>query len=79
VRQVNWAAFALGAVIVAYEVGAILAYRAGWEVSVAFALITAGAAAVLVPVGLVVFGEALTLTKSVGLCLAVAGIVLIAR
>ena len=78
-RGLNWAVFALGAVIVAYEAGAILAYRAGWEISLASVLITAGAAALLVPIGLAFFGESPSLTKGAGLVLAVVGIFLISR
>jgi drug/metabolite transporter (DMT)-like permease len=78
-RHLNWAVFALGAVIVAYEVGAILAYRAGWEISLASVLMTAGAAALLLPIGLVFFGEHLSPTKAVGLLFAVVGVALISR
>ena len=34
-RQINWASYALGIAIVGLELGFLLAYRAGWDLSVA--------------------------------------------
>ncbi|WP_455258484.1 hypothetical protein [Peptoniphilus asaccharolyticus] len=32
-RKLNWTSFALGVIVVGLEIGYILAYRAGWNVS----------------------------------------------
>ena len=34
-KELNWASYALGLVVVLLEVGFLLAYRAGWKISLA--------------------------------------------
>jgi drug/metabolite transporter (DMT)-like permease len=78
-RELNWTSFAAGASIVAIEVGFLLAYRAGWNVSLASLTMNVLLAVILVPVGLVVFRERLTAANVLGLALCVTGLVLILR
>jgi drug/metabolite transporter (DMT)-like permease len=75
-RQLNWASAAIGLTIVGVELGFLLAYRAGWRVSVGAAVSNAAVAALLVPVGLIFFGERLSGLNGFGLLLCVAGLVL---
>ena len=75
-RQLNWASAAIGLTIVGVELGFLLAYRAGWRVSVGAAVSNAAVAALLVPVGLLVFGERLSGVNVFGLLLCVAGLFL---
>jgi drug/metabolite transporter (DMT)-like permease len=75
-RQLNWASAAIGLTIVGVELGFLLAYRAGWRVSVGAAVSNAAVAALLVPVGLIFFGERLSGLNVFGLLLCVAGLVL---
>jgi multidrug transporter EmrE-like cation transporter len=75
-RQLNWASAAIGLTIVGVELGFLLAYRAGWRVSVGAAVSNAAVAALLVPVGLLLFGERLSGLNIFGLLLCVAGLVL---
>jgi multidrug transporter EmrE-like cation transporter len=75
-RQLNWASAAIGLTIVGVELGFLLAYRAGWRVSVGAAVSNAAVAALLVPVGLVLFGERLSGLNVFGLLLCVAGLLL---
>lgn len=78
-RQLNWANVAVGAAIVGVEVGFLLAYRAGWNVSLASAAASAALMVALVPVGVLAFRERLTGTNVAGLLLCLAGIVLLTR
>ena len=76
-RQVNWAPFALGMVIVGLEVGFIYAYRAGWQVSTASIVQSAFVAVALIFVGLLLYGEALSWNKLLGVAVCLVGLVII--
>lgn len=70
----NWAPYVLGLAVVGLEAGSMHAYKAGWAVS-AFQVTSAAAiAAILVLVGYLLYHEAITVNKLVGLALCVAGL-----
>ena len=76
-KQINWAPFVLGFVIVGLEVGYIYAYKAGWQVSTAQIVQAALVAIVLVFVGYGLYHETLTLKKIAGIVICLGGLVLI--
>jgi drug/metabolite transporter (DMT)-like permease len=76
-RQINWASAAVGVSIVGVELGFLLAYRAGWRISVGSAAANAAVAVLLVPTGLLFFGERLSTANVVGLLLCLAGLFLV--
>ena len=76
-RQTNWAPFVLGLVIVGLEVGYIYAYKAGWPVSVAQIVQAALLAVILIFVGYMLYKEAITWNKIVGIIVCLAGLGLI--
>ena len=49
----NWAVFSLGAAAALIELGFLLAYRAGWKISMAAVATNAAAAIALIPIGIV--------------------------
>ncbi len=73
----NWSSLAVGLAIVGVEMGVLLAYRAGWRVSVLSTVVNVALVVVLVPVGLLVFRERLTAGNAVGLALCVVGFLLL--
>ena len=75
--RLNWAPFALGIVIVGLEVGFIYAYKAGWAVSTASVVQSAFLAVALIVVGLLVYHEAITWSKIVGIVIVLIGLVFI--
>jgi uncharacterized membrane protein len=77
VRKLNWASVGLGAVIVGLELGFLLAYRAGWNISLASLVANTTVALLLVPVGLLFFKEELSAINILGIMLAIAGLVLV--
>lgn len=79
VRGANWAVLAVGAAVVMIEVGFLLAYRAGWKVSVAAVSVNVAGAAVLLPVGLLFFKESLSPRNVLGLVFCVLGLLLVSR
>ena len=72
--HLNWAPFALGLSVVGLEVGFIYAYKAGWAVSTASIVQSAFLAVVLLFVGWLLYHEALTPTKIVGLVICLVGL-----
>jgi drug/metabolite transporter (DMT)-like permease len=79
VRKVGWPSVALGAVIVGLELGFLLAYRAGWNLSLASLVSNTTVALLLIPVGLLLFKEELRPVHIVGVLLALAGLVLVSQ
>ena len=76
-RKVNWASVGLGAVIVGLELGFLLAYRAGWNINLASLVANTTVALLLIPLGLVIFREQLTPLNTLGIVLAIAGLILV--
>ena len=75
--KLNWAPFILGIVIVGLEAGWIYAYKAGWQVSTGFIVQSAFLAAVLMITGYLIYHEALTWNKIVGVAVCLIGLVFI--
>jgi len=57
----------------------MLAYRAGWRISVAAVATNVAATAMLVPIGIIIFKEQLSLRNILGLVFCVLGLVLVVR
>jgi uncharacterized membrane protein len=76
-RRVTWPSFALGLAIVGLELGFLLAYRAGWVISLAALVTNATVALLLLPVGLALFRERLSAVNVLGAALSLAGLVLL--
>ena len=79
VRESNWAVFVLGAAAACIEIGFLLAYRAGWKISVAAVATNVAVTAMLIPIGIIVFKDQLSLRNVVGLVFCVLGLVLVVR
>ena len=75
--RVNWAPFVLGIAIVGLEVGFIYAYKAGWTVSTASIVQSAFLAVALIAVGFLLYREAITWNKVVGIVICLIGLVFI--
>lgn len=73
----NWAPYVLGLVIVGLEVGWIYAYRAGWQVSTGMIVQSAFLAIALIAVGYLLYHEAITWNKLVGIAICLVGLVFI--
>lgn len=78
-RQINWTAPALAAVIVGLDVGFLYLYRTGFAVSLGALVTQSAAAMVLLAVGVAVFRERLTTANVIGLGLCLAGLWLVNR
>jgi drug/metabolite transporter (DMT)-like permease len=76
-KNLNWASVAVGVAIVGIELGFVVAYRAGWRISVASLIANVATALLLVGVGLVFFREHLNGRNALGIMLCIAGLGLV--
>lgn len=75
--ELNWASLALGISLVGLELGFLLAYRAGWNISLAAIAVNAAVTLLLIPVGLAFFKEKLSLVNVAGIVFCVLGLIMI--
>lgn len=78
-KGLNWTSPALGMAIVGLEFGYIMAYRAGWNISVGSLVANIILALALIPVGILFYQEGFGLNKILGAILCIAGLILINR
>jgi hypothetical protein len=79
VRQLNWASYGLGLAIFTFEISFLLAYRAGWNISLAGLYSNVITGIILVPIGILIFKEHLSTQNLIGIGFALIGIVLMTR
>ena len=72
--KTNWAPIFLGVSVVGLEVGFIYAYKNGWEVSTLSIVQSAFLAVALIIVGAVLYHEALTANKVIGIVICLIGL-----
>lgn len=77
IKELNWASIALGVVIVGLEFGYLIAYRAGWKISLASLVANIALAVVLIPIGVLFFKEGFGLSKVLGAAFCIIGLILI--
>ena len=77
IEKLNWAVVGVAISIVLIEIGFLLAYRAGGELSTAFVTTAAVVAISMLLIGAVFFEESFSMTKVGGVLLCLAGIGLI--
>lgn len=76
-RKANWAPFVLGIVIIGLEVGWIMAYKAGWQVSMGYIVVTAIVSSILLFVGYFLYKEKIDRNKVIGIVLCLVGLIII--
>jgi len=79
VKIANWAVIGMGIGAAAIEVGFMLAYRMGWRLGITAISTNVTATVVLIPIGLLVFREHLSLRTLIGVGLCILGLVLVVR
>lgn len=76
-KDINWTSIALGVAIVGLEFGYLMAYRAGWNISIGSLVANIFLALMLIPVGIFIYKEGFDLKKILGVVLCIAGLVFI--
>ena len=78
-KPLNWSVFALAVMVVGLDVGFLMLYRSGFDVSLGQIVTQSAAALVLVVAGVALFREKITAANFTGVVLCVAGLWLITR
>ena len=76
-NELNWTSFALGVAIVGLELGYLLAYRAGWNISVGSLVANIILALLLIPIGIVFYKEGFAFNQIIGAVFCMIGLILI--
>jgi uncharacterized membrane protein len=76
-KELNWTSIALGISIVGLEFGYLMAYRAGWKISMGSLVANIALAVVLIPIGILFFKEGFGLNKVLGAIFCIIGLILI--
>jgi uncharacterized membrane protein len=75
----NWAVYLMGAAAACIELGFLLAYRAGWRIGLAAMATNVAATLLLIPIGILLFKEHLSLRNILGVIFCVVGLILVVR
>ncbi len=75
--SLNWTSIALGLAIVGLEVGFLLAYRLGWQISLAGMISNSAVTLLLIPIGLLFFKDSLSSVNIVGVVFCFIGLILV--
>lgn len=78
-RKVNWAVFALGLAVLGIEIGFLYAYRTGWDISKANLIASSIIVVLLIPIGMLLYSERVSLTNAIGVIFCLIGVSLINR
>ena len=76
-QHIGWPSIALGVVIVGLEFGYIMAYRAGWNISIGSLVANISLAVILLAVGTLLYKEVVSLKQAAGAALCIIGLILI--
>jgi drug/metabolite transporter (DMT)-like permease len=76
-RTVVWSALGIGLGAAAIEIGFMVAYRAGWNLSLLPVAVNVCGAVLLILIGLIAFRESLSTEKIIGILLCIGGLILI--
>lgn len=77
IAKLTWHSYVLGIFIVGLEAGFIYAYKAGWQVSVTSIVQSSALTVLLIFVGVLIYGETLTLNKIIGILICIVGLIVI--
>ncbi|MBI3360847.1 MAG: EamA family transporter [Chloroflexi bacterium] len=76
-RELNWVSYCLGFAIIGLELGFLLAYRAGWNVSLGAIVSNVAVTILLVPIGMLLFREKVSAMNLVGIAVCIIGLVMV--
>lgn len=76
-KQINWASYLLGFTIVGLETGLLLAYRYGWNIGKLCLINNIIIAIILIPIGLLLFKESLSIKTIIGILISISGIIIL--
>jgi uncharacterized membrane protein len=75
--SINWANYVLGFSLVGLELGFLLAYRSGWNISFAAIFANVAVTILLIPIGIYFFKDKINFSNAIGIVLSIIGLYLI--
>ena len=75
--ELNWTSVVLGGAIVGLELGYLLAYRAGWNISLGSLVANIILALLLIPIGILFYKEFFSFNQIIGVVFCLIGLILI--
>lgn len=72
-----WKYLLIGLSVIGIELGYILAYRSGWNINSTALFSNTAVGVLIIPLGYVFFQEGLSINKTIGIVLCIAGLILI--
>jgi len=79
VREIKWNSILLGAAIVCLEIGFIMMYKVGWNISIGSLIANICLAVALVLIGVFFYRENFTVNNIIGMILCISGLIFINR
>lgn len=79
VHHLNWTPFVLGLAIVGLEAGNIYMYKVGWNINTGYVVQSVMLSIVLLFVGFLLYKEAISITKVVGIAVCLLGVFLMTK
>ena len=76
-KGINWTSYVLGICIFGLEFGYLMAYRAGWNISIGSLVANIILAILLIPIGIIVYKEGFDLNRIIGAAFCIIGLLLI--
>ncbi len=76
-KMVNWAPIVIGLSIVGLEIGFVLLYRVGWNISIGSLVCNILLAIALIVVGVLAYKEHISSQQLIGIALCIAGLIFI--
>lgn len=76
-KDINWTSIVLGISLVGLEFGYLMAYRAGWNISIGSLVANIFLALLLIPVGIFFYKEGFQFNKIMGAAFCIVGLILI--
>ncbi|KAF0243060.1 MAG: EamA-like transporter family [bacterium] len=79
IKEFNWSMVMVGVGAAMIEVGILLAYRAGWNIGVTSTIMGATVALLLIPVGIIIYKEHLSIWNLFGVLCCIVGLVFLVK
>lgn len=77
IKEINWACITLGIAALLLELGYLLVYRTGWNIGTAAIISTIVVTIALVPIGMILYKEAISVKNIIGIIVSLLGVYLI--
>ncbi len=75
--DLNWTSMVLGIAVIGLEMGFLMAYRVGWNISIGSLAANILLAVILIPVGILIYNEGFHSKQMIGAVFCIIGLILI--